>query len=309
MDSEGAYVSKAIVTHVYRKAPNADTIILHTGGNSSAGGRRLNEGESYLIVAGSRNGVNYSAFVCDAFSRSIGQKAKHQIRYKNKTLPIIKHFFTKTKEKYTGELSISDDKFTYAKGKLKNGEPQGIWKHYHKVRNKDGQQEIKVKNESNYKDGLLDGLQIAYWKTTKDTYQTHNYYESGKLVKAVRYKMIKSAKQIVSEHQYQYKGDARYTQYIQYKGADFMEMIRSTVDLLYYKRKIGNPLKLTNILHGPNSSYFPNGILKEEGNYFWGAKIGPWVYFDEEGFIVSEVKYNHPKIEKDSVLVLSLIHI
>lgn len=68
-------------------------------------------------------------------------------------------------------------------------------------------------------------------------------------------------------------------------------------------------------IHGKKQIFFPNGRLKESGQYFHNIKIGKWIYFNEEGDTLKTTEYNvnfidtitnskflnNPPISKDTI--------
>lgn len=45
-------------------------------------------------------------------------------------------------------------------------------------------------------------------------------------------------------------------------------------------------------IHGKKQIFFPNGRLKESGQYFHNIKIGKWIYFNENGDTLKTTEYN-----------------
>lgn len=50
-------------------------------------------------------------------------------------------------------------------------------------------------------------------------------------------------------------------------------------------------------IHGRKEVYFPNGNLKEKGQYWHSIKVGNWYYFNENGERTKITQYNVPEID------------
>lgn len=45
------------------------------------------------------------------------------------------------------------------------------------------------------------------------------------------------------------------------------------------------------LLHGSYKEYFFEGAIKNSGSFDYGLKSGDWTFYDEEGFLLSSLKY------------------
>ena len=50
-------------------------------------------------------------------------------------------------------------------------------------------------------------------------------------------------------------------------------------------------------IHGKKQLYYPNGKLKEDGQYHLNIKIGKWTYFNKNGETLKTVEYNVPFLD------------
>ena len=299
-DSKDAFVSRAYVLRTYKGEPLSKTIYIHSGGNSSAGGSRLKEGEQFLVVGGTNDHIHYYAFVCDSFSRHLDSRRHRYREWSLDHLEAVNHFFDKLESNYTGEIEIKAKNLLYAKGKMINGMPDGEWIHYTAKKDSEGEIKTKWKSKAFYKNGNLHGQNFDRQLFQKYTIESH--YTDGLLDKQISYNTRNdNLKKIFQEDNYQRNDGLIYKHQLRWASQDTLSIEKSIVffDSEYkYKR---SPFKIPEILHGINKRYTSDGLLKSEGNYFYGAKVGWWTYFDEEGMMKSEIEYPKPIEVKDSI--------
>ena len=289
IDGRGYFYNRAKVDEVFRYPPKSDQILIRTGiQNSSAGGQLLHPG-MYLLVSGSKDGQVYGGFVCDVFSTPLGKDYRRAA-----TLSIIRKYYKLVKEKYTGNLELSLDGNTFAQGTLKNGVPDGKWTHYDFPLYKSD--ELYLKSIAHYSNGQLHG-EVTKIQLGNQTRTIKIQYDAGKILKEQT-----SIKGTVSdfntfETEYEYHPDYYLKTSITRTGEDTMHSEKTNLFLnLPYSSSLG----YLQTLHGHIRNYHKNGALKEEGEYWWGAKVGIWQYYDTDGTLTEKV-YKKPNKPSDGI--------
>ncbi|MCC6725831.1 MAG: toxin-antitoxin system YwqK family antitoxin [Saprospiraceae bacterium] len=291
MRPDDGYCSYATLKEVFRGENIQQKVRILTGGNTSAGGQRLQEGEEFLIFSSSRDGgYTYSGFVCDAFSRQISYKGLAQ---DEPSLQIVRKYYELQKAEYSGKVSFEWEGKTLAEGRFKKGKPSGDWKHYSLYYRNEGLKPLPLWSEVSYAAGLLHGTCRFYQRYSKGQKIARiETYDKGKLVSGEYYS--------VRENEY-YK----YEDLLNYQGSDGKSytyrksyyagaMPREEVTFVNtgIPRDIGVIISEYN--EGPFKSYHENGLLKEQGQYHLGAKVGTWLQYSKEGALLKEKHYSRP---------------
>jgi len=275
------FVSKAFVLETYGKPAKDNTIYLYTGShNSSAGSKLLIKGNKYFIVNISNDGKKYYAFVCDNFSQDIKKYSESlrgtELPNKPDYYQITKNYYEKINSKYTGQVEIGDSKHLFAKGMMKNGLIDGKWTHY--IYNNEEEKKF-IRSTESYKNGKLDGELFIMRDTYGRLYHLKKWYRNNKIIETQYYNRKDFFISLEIETLYKPNFVQKTSWYYDSKKNNIG--IKTTLHF----PNLNESYRLRNInpLHGYYEGYFNTGILKEKGNYFWGAKVGSWIYYDEKG--------------------------
>lgn len=292
MEADGKYVSMATVNKVYKHGPKTNKIRISSGSrNSSAGGRKLQAGVQVLLFSSSRDGYNYGGFVCDQFSQFISPDNKYPYQAINQ-LDVINQFYSKVETKYTGKVELKYNNVLLADGYMKKGLLNGNWKIYTRSKNKI---ERRVFSESNYKNGQLHGKTTTF-SNSERSFQTDKWYKKGKLIKSQNFQkngdstFINYSEEVIHKPTYSL---------VTKTGRFSKEMISKKYQNIILPYNGSYPVVFRPIKHGPFIEYFENGQLKEQGEYYWGAKIGLWRTYQEDGRLRRKESFEKPIRSKE----------
>ena len=124
---QGGFFSKAKVNEVFKGRLDSSFVVIHTGGNSSAGGRPLKPYSDWLIFSQMNSNGTFNATVCDWFSCSGTDDPE---KFYN-TLQIISSYKKMTESAYTGTVVwYFPDGAKAAEGNFLEGKPEGKWVHF-----------------------------------------------------------------------------------------------------------------------------------------------------------------------------------
>ncbi len=284
------FASLMVVTKRIKGHPK-DTILLHTGGFSSAGGKYLEAGSEHLIVSKVRGELAYGAYVCDWFSAplSINKLAQYVNEYDfigmHRLRNIVQYYRYKS-QKHTGEVKFMMDDKIVAKGALEKGELTGEWRYY--MSNRDG--DVYPFSIANYDKGKLSGLYTRFgWESKNKTYEA--YYKDDKVFSAKTWagrsnylkrslkKRIDKDQTITEGVQYDDKGK------VIYESTHIYKTLPNHISVRYQ--------------HGYGSSFDKKTGLVSNGEFYFGAKVGKWNLYNESGDLVESIDYAYP--EKDEI--------
>ncbi|MFK7807325.1 MAG: toxin-antitoxin system YwqK family antitoxin [Saprospiraceae bacterium] len=294
----GGFESIALVNNKFIGEPR-DTVYIHTGGNTTAGGEKLIPDSEWLIFSPTNDSLHYSAIACDYLSTSIhnGKNVEERIKYNDlsKTyFDVLKEYSSIKKNKYSGYKEILGDEKLVAKGYFKNGKPHGSWVHYSKY---ERFEKRLIKSEINYQEGLYHGSYIRYREDLPNNFITiTTEYEFGLPVRSEQpyrpYTMIKN---------YEYLSKWKRKTILITQDSAGITLKQITKSEVNYEHPYYNTLVYK---HG----YYLNKIGRDsskrqplaEGHYHKGCRIGTWIFFDKKGKLVATKKY--PDITEDDEL-------
>jgi antitoxin component YwqK of YwqJK toxin-antitoxin module len=295
-----SYMSYATIEHIYRGEGLNKKVRIFTGGFSSAGGYAIPPGAKVLIFSGTRDGKDFGAFVCDAFSIVLPEDSNDSNRRSKAYLDIIERYFAMQESAYTGPVSFTLFGKMLAEGQMLKGQPHGQWKHYHPVSYYDDEAQATVRSIIEYKEGKLHGDAVRYFPTYRygsrfsTQIEKEECWEDGRLLSSAGYRYDNDTESIY------FSGTTRYT----YLDDDFhlehsryfnpaQQLIQNSTYLARDYRYSGwfAPRRA---YHGRYEEYYPDGTPKLSGHYYRGAKVGTWQQYDESGQLVSEENFNHP---------------
>ncbi len=294
-DQQYAFRSMATVNKSYKYPPKDAIIFIGSGyGNSSAGGHFLKKGAQYLLVSGTRDGKNYGGFVCDKFSYQLGPNRNRYPRIIDQMI-FIKEYFEKVENQFTGPIQLELEGKIYMEGFLKNGIPHGEFKHYEtKGYGKDKDQHL-LKSQATYINGKLDGKNIEYRNQYHRDYEIHHFYNNGILLKTETWYPGVTGLYLAAFREYTDFGDFLLTRTISSSGEDTLQQETSSLKLKKLDYDYNLPNDLRNIYHHIHRRYSKTGVLLEEGTYFWGARVGHWIWYHEDATIKEEKFYETPE--------------
>ncbi len=288
---EWANIARGKVRQVYR-GQLAEEVIIHSGGNTSAGGMALLPGASYLIVSRSTNNYEYHAFVCDSYS-AMARSEKQPPRgraYKHHL--ITDQYWDLKKKSYTGKVKLKADGQLFAEGQMENGKPSGTWNHF--VMDGDAK---RVRSTVLYQAGLRHGIckyrkmyqldqidkQIVYDHGIK---RVESHYENNQLKQKQSYTYPDLKHVMIEESIYGEKGSLIEHQFT-YGSSE-----------KYLNPHIYNSQRKDSVYQ----HFYANGQIKTTGKYYQGAKIGWWISYDSLGNNLDSSFWEKPEeIDMDEV--------
>ena len=284
--SAGAF---AEVIKVFRGNDVKKRVRITSESGTTEGGQRLEIGKKYLIVSSTKDRYQYDAFRCDRFSFELKLEKKlwfkkTKISTQEEWLAMIEHYFKLVNEKFTGEANINFGDIGYGKGQFKNGIPDGRWEYFRKSWVNDS---ILPKSDIFYKNGLPEGEVILY-DPNINRIKKQLIYKDGKLIKEDFYQ-YRDGKLFPSEGlKYEFYSDEKFN----YKDVSFIRLGADGNEK--FKEKVFPFQIVTEIKDGPYFSYYRNLKIKEEGQFYMGAKIGTWITFDTLGREINREEFNFP---------------
>ncbi len=284
------FKNMGIVQKVYRgDLEVGKQIIIGSGGNSSAGGTQLRPGDEYIIFSRSKDGKTFHAFVCDGFSRKIkSEKKYHDSKNADAYIKVINEYFKLKNSKFTGKKTFKLGKAVLAKGNFKDGLPHGDWKHYI-VRGKDS----NLKSEIQYKDGVPHGKQLIYKSYGKRLLKSITTFKEGKEVEK-KYYSYKEEQQYLSHFSttFYHKDNSSQKSTITYYGENQVRQKHNEIITNIKTTQNNYPYRFR---QGKYISYFENGQVKEKGEFYRGAKIHDWYFYNEDGSLSEKKNYKKPE--------------
>lgn len=304
MDASSNFYSYATVDQVFKNAPKTNKIKIRSGANnSSAGGQLLMKGGQYLLVNGTRDGYLYSGFVCDVFSKSIWERSyssdlKRQLvsTKGNDYLDLIQEHFEKVNTNYTGSIVYKLNNHIVATGNMKKGKPVGEWQHFDYYQR---QKKTFLRSSATYKKGLLHGIVTKYHRGYGDAVNTIMNYEEMKYSNGNLLSHYHFNKDLDGSFYETYKKMVIYTpEYTSYStttyyGKDTLRQVENRIKIPFPKG-IFAEFPMREINHGVYRKYNRNGDILESGQYWWGAKVGEWQYYNEDGTFKELETYEQP---------------
>ncbi len=269
---DGSYLAKAQVAHVYRGSV-LEEVIIASGGNTSAGGFRLQTGARYLIVSSADDGYNYAAFVCDQYSTIANLNRKEKSKTDNDHYSIIDQYYDLKENGYSGKVRLKTKSRLFAEGKMERGLPIGTWKHYVKQNDQD-----IIRSTIHYKNGYQHG---------ECTYKNHYQMEHAQRVIIFDEGIIMSESElelnIVRSRKIYHYTDSLHVriEHSKYTSKGQLEEQSFHYQLV---KPLRNPhIFIPSRLDSNYRSFYPNGMLKTTGHYHFGAKVGTWLSYDSLG--------------------------
>jgi len=282
----GGYTSIAVVNDVFRGIP-MDTVRIVTGGHTTAGGSKLKPGTNWLIISETQDNYYFTATICHNQSKPIAEKdvgcGYEQKVYGNDIVKLIKQVDELRNKRFTGSKEIYIKESLIASGNYLDGKAQGSWKHYnHRIDENKQNLELEIEYVAGIPNGKTTKYVLEYFPLTIESItQTHNEKLISKNIYGDRffnYKYISQHKRITNFYRTNEIGDTIY----KYQEIRFMN---SNLEDFYLHYMDGEYINLID-----SSSY--NCLCR--GNYYKGAKIGNWNYYDRQGNLVNQISYDMP---------------
>lgn len=291
-----SYESIAVVKKRYIGRPN-DTIYIHTGGGTTAGGQKLYPKSEWLIFSTTKDSLHYGATVCDFLSTKINKgnssKCERSINPLGKIyIEVLEEYEAIRNSKYSGSKEIKGGSKLIARGNFKSGIPDGNWIHY--SRQDEFEKEIK-RSEISYKNGMLHGKYNIYYEDNEQNIIIEKRVYQFNLPEIIEYDRY--------QKKYEYKNDRERIVTLTYFDSSGIKLKEYSWEVLDYNSK-----KYDGI--GYQHGYYFNKLARDsskysplaEGNYFRGARIGEWKFFDKKGVLVNTKTY--PEIPEEEQRLL-----
>ena len=283
----GGYTSIAVVQQVLRGTP-LDTVRIVTGGNTTAGGQKIQSGTNWLIISPTHDNLHFTATICHNLSLPISEEDvgcgnKKKI-YGKDFLSVINKFYSLKRDEFSGTHKFYINDSIIAKGTFRKGIPDGDWSHYAYSRHLERQQLLF---KTKYKNGIPDGTTVRYIRDSDPLLiESSITIKEGKLLQ----------KQIYNDKFYDYTYPEEGVQSISYyRINDQGDTISISNSINHYSIK--DQKFHAEYKHGPyyntidSSSYNP--LCK--GIYFRGARVGRWEFYNKNGEIIKQENYEFPK--------------
>ncbi len=281
----GSYESVAVIKKRFRGNPN-DTIFIITGGGTTAGGQKLYPKSEWLIFSTTNDSLHYWATVCDFLSTKIeagnnSECDKNASPLGNIYIEVLEEYEAIRDNKNSGNKEFRSNGRLVAKGNFMSGIPDGNWIHY--SRYNEFEKEVK-KSEISYKNGMLHGKYNIY----------HEDDDQNIIIEKRLYEFdlpITIESSGLYQKKYEYKDDREKIATSIHSDSSGIKLQQSWVVFGYKSKKydgIGYQHGYYfNKLARDSSSYSPLA----EGNYFRGARVGEWRFFNKQGELISAKIY------------------
>ena len=290
--NKDGYTSIAVVKERFRGNP-FDTVYITSGGFTSQRGRKMPPSSEWLIISDVANRQQYTATICENLSVRLSDGESECESDKpslgTEYLNFLELFQSLETQKFTGEKEISFNGKVRAKGVFLNGKAHGKWKHYG-YGNVANSQHLFSKIDYQY--GKIEGFETRYDRRSKKL-----KIKSQRFVKNGKEEWI--TKQGYSTY-YNYKSDN--TVAVKYFSlSENMDTLSLDNRISFYLDK--DSVAELNFLHGAYINlekyvYGNQGI----GNYFKGARVGPWISQDKDGNITESKTYPFPDTTQQNVI-------
>jgi antitoxin component YwqK of YwqJK toxin-antitoxin module len=289
------FESIAVVKDRYFGEPT-DTIYLFTGGESSAGGEKLSLRSTWLIFSPSTDCRHYRATICDRLSVQL-TSGHHECNSQKlsslgkEVLQLLGEYQKIQQQQYSGFKKFEIGQRLFAEGEFRNGLAHGQWRHYSWPYDSNGK---RIKSEISYYQGKWNGPYLVY-----------DEYNDGSVVEEIRsYKLDqlerleKIARSTVDEYEYIAPNQRRHT--FTKLGLDNCPVAFVSYMEINFNSELPYQLKFKhgsfyNLSAQDSSSLFPLG----RGDYFYGAKVGEWEFYDKHGNLLYRRTYP-PVVTNDS---------
>lgn len=269
------YGYKAFVTVIesYSSLDMPKQVEIHSGGNTTAGGRELFQGKYYFILGYEFEKGKFGAFVCDVHSKPLSDSEDSSLIVKK-----MIHYKKHIEQKYTGKVKYYNDTILIAEGNFRKGIPNGRWKYY--------DWEGKLLEDIGYKMGNKVGIEkryyrreIPYWvsitKKSKRYIKNYEYFEeTGKKYQSRVQKIDKIGNATIKFMRFHENGKLR-------QKCTSFQFMNWTLASPYF---------------GVYEEYNVQGKPIAKGTYDNGAKVGQWI--EQNPKDSSLVTNLYPAIEK-----------
>lgn len=284
-----SYESIAIVKKRYRGEAK-DTIYINSGGGTTAGGQKLMPKSNWLIFSRTDDSLHYRATVCDYLSTCIKRGENDSCSEVISSLgriyiSVLEEYESIIENKYSGYKEFKIENNIIAKGNFIYGIPTGDWLHYSKI--DEFKSRIK-RSEISYKNGKIHGL---YKKYNEFNYQElvielSEYREGLPLFFEVQGRHKNQRKKI-----YEYIGpeERKITSIV--LDSFGVELKRVTTVELQYHLEYNSIKYLDGYYNNIVSRDSSKGYPLANGNYYKGARIGKWKFFNKNGELVDSKIY------------------
>lgn len=292
-----SYESIAVVKKRYRGNPK-DTIYIHTGGGTTAGGQKLYPKSQWLIFSTTQDSLHYGATVCDFLSTKI--KKGNSTECGRDVSPLGKIYIEVLEEyeiirnsKYSGSKEIKGGNKLVAKGNFESGISDGNWIHY--SRRDEFEEEIK-RSEISYKDGMLHGKYNIYYEDDEQNIIIERRVYQFDLPEMIKYDRY--------QKKYEYESDRERIVTSTYFDSSGIKLKEYSWRVLDYNSEQYDGIgyqhgHYLNKLARDSSKYSPLA----EGYYFRGARVGEWNFFDKKGELVDTQVYPEMPEEEQQFLI------
>ncbi len=290
----GGFVSIAIVKDIFRGRPN-DTVRINTGGLTTMGGTQMKLGVEWLIISSTNDNYQYSAAVCHNLSIPLTEHdvgcAYPQRIYGEDYIKLIEDYQRVRQRQFSGNKVFYLKDSIVAKGFLNNGSADGIWQHYNYSHRLEKQQ---LELETEYKSGVLSGISVWYVRDYEpQTLDKKLIIEDGKTI----FKQIRNIE--FSHCSFEEKGVEKIFSYTLNENRDTVSIVNEVSEIQFSNQQFYAVYK-----HGRYLSLVDYSEYKKpcSGQYYKGAKVGEWEYYDRHGNVAYTEFYNHPAEEDNKFI-------
>lgn len=289
---KGGCQSVVTIDQVYKGSILQDSVIVRTGGNTTAGGGCLKKGQQWVFFSKGKNGV-YGATVCDRFSFMLPDESGKSFNrlvdesWPGDVLRILGQYESLRAQRQWQKVEFRRQTgLLLAAGGWENGVPTDQWQHY--VDRGEPDAVGYLKSEVCYRAGKLNGEQRIY-ENRGQLRVVHEYDEEERIVQSLYYnRRAPYQRQALYKMIFHPDGVAQYTERYDTSGA---------IAESYTERQIRSADHLPQGFRycvGPYRTYYSNGQVKEEGAYERGLPLGPWTTYDPGGAVMDVRVYHRP---------------
>jgi len=244
-----------------------------------------------LIAQQQKNGHYLTRYGKAGFSGILNVKLREDYRdieARSKAyLATLRTFAQLQSSLYTGPVTLRQPSLFKAKGKFKNGKPEGKWVHVDLSKKRKDRYAIVA----HYKNGQLHGDRyIDLPSQEPHSTKSIEYYEQGKNKSYTSYHP--EGNKVQSVYHVHETDSIRYeTQYAYDENGELIhrsQTIRPLHSFVHLRCLHGTYINL------PSLDNYTYRDPLAEGQYDRGAKIGKWIYYDDTGKIDTIISYPSP---------------
>jgi len=245
-------------------------------------GQLIRKGKQYLLIANSYDGITYRGSAFQEIN-SDDPSIKNKIK-------LLDYYYSLVDNQHSGPVQLKLGNHLVAEGQLVNGKPHGSWKHYRERPNS----MHPLKSEEHYDMGVLDGPQVKF-RPLADTklWKAKSHYEKGKITDYTSYIRFQKESHIYNKKQYQHFPNYTITTVLEVSSYTGSNRKRNLREMTLIEFEHSNWNRKETYFHG-NYKFYTKDTLKLEGEYWWGAKVGLWRSYFENGELEKEITYAYP---------------